>query len=81
MQRRDRTAAPPRLTTEINFTAVELGLGFCLLQHDGLGKSTFCYRERSLLSFKGPQYDRQQLFCPIETELNAVIPIKSSKNQ
>ncbi|NDP23043.1 MAG: RagB/SusD family nutrient uptake outer membrane protein [Paludibacter sp.] len=40
---------------------------------DLFGKAPFI-TESDPLNFKGPQYDRQQLFTFIETELNAVIP-------
>jgi hypothetical protein len=40
---------------------------------DLFGKAPFI-TENDPLNFKGPQYDRQQLFAFIETELNAVIP-------
>lgn len=40
---------------------------------DLFGKAPFV-TESDPLNFKGPQYDRKQLFTFIETELNAVIP-------
>ncbi|MCL6461633.1 MAG: RagB/SusD family nutrient uptake outer membrane protein [Flavobacterium micromati] len=40
---------------------------------DLFGKAPFI-TENDPLNFKGPQYDRQQLFTFIETELNAAIP-------
>lgn len=40
---------------------------------DLFGKAPFV-TETDPLNFKGPQYDRKQLFSFIETELNAVIP-------
>ena len=40
---------------------------------DLFGKAPFV-TETDPLNFKGPQYDRKQLFAFIETELNAVIP-------
>ena len=40
---------------------------------DLFGKAPFI-TESDPLNFRGPQYDRQQLFTFIETELNAVIP-------
>ena len=40
---------------------------------DLFGKAPFI-TENDPLDFKGPQYDRQQLFTYIESELNAVIP-------
>jgi hypothetical protein len=46
---------------------------FCILQYDGLVWKAPCNWKWSL-DFKGPQYDRQQLFTFIEKELNEVIP-------
>lgn len=71
-----RGIAAPADVAEINFYRNEVRVLRAFAYYnmmDLFGKAPFI-TEADPLNFKGPQYDRQQLFTFIETELNSVIP-------